>query len=645
MKNSFIGSAILILVLLLSATSTAGTLTAQSIDLDFEFSLPIPVHHQGFDRFVTDQGLYNVNPGEPMVPMKTVRILLPENADVAQINVNTGDVVVFDGRYVMEAVPQFQSLSESDVEIDRAPYSGQGVFPGEFVRKSSIQYFRGAKILVLNLYPFQYDSDRAQAYYYPELSVNVELTQGKDSADHLRFTGTESDRRLIRGMVENPGDLNLYPMLGAGSGAAAEYVVVTTEELAEVFGEYASWLSERNNLTTRVKLLSDIRSEYSGRDDAEKIRNFIIDAYETLGTRYVLLGGDSDPDATVIPHRGFYGNTNGEEDFDIPSDLYFASLDGNWDHNGNGIFGEKKDGPNGQDVDLMADVFVGRIPAQNAAEAGNQLHKIMYHRHQDFNGKLLSVGEKLWDDPLTWGGDYQDSIWDDAEDLTVRKLYDRNGSYSEDAVIGQMNTNDFDLVGHTGHSGVSYVMGLMGDQITGLTNTHYFLTYSIGCYSASFDNRMLGDDYAGYDSAGEKFVVGAKTGAYAYIGNSRLGWAVPGEIGGPSYEFNKSFVEAVFVQQYDQLGPAFNESKNDLIGKALDSASYLWIYYDLNLLGDPFTYVTNAGYDGSEDADRQFAVGSDNGESDDDLDNTEETMTDDEFNHGALDDVEGACGL
>ena len=71
-----------------------------------------------------------------------------------------------------------------------------------------------------------------------------------------------------------------------------------------------------------------IYANYSGRDNPEKIRNFIIDANTNWGTIWVLLGGD--PSNNIIPIRlttdfgvGPWGN--------IASDLYFADLQGTWD--------------------------------------------------------------------------------------------------------------------------------------------------------------------------------------------------------------------------------------------------------------------------------------------------------------------------
>jgi len=50
----------------------------------------------------------------------------------------------------------------------------------------------------------------------------------------------------------------------------------------------------------------------------------------------------------------------------IAADLYYSDLDGNWDADGDSIYGERTD-----NVNLYADVFVGRAPVDITAEVNN----------------------------------------------------------------------------------------------------------------------------------------------------------------------------------------------------------------------------------------------------------------------------------
>ncbi len=121
---------------------------------------------------------------------------------------------------------------------------------------------------------------------------------------------------------------------------------------------------------------------------------------------YVILGGDSDPTNSsqdIIPHRGFYA----VDDNDIPSDMYYCCLDGNWNDDGDGKWGEPGE------YDLYAEVGVGgfvlttalksRISPTNSSNTRTNLLLTDIE-------KALMIGEELNNNPWTFGGDYKDEI-------------------------------------------------------------------------------------------------------------------------------------------------------------------------------------------------------------------------------------------
>lgn len=97
------------------------------------------------------------------------------------------------------------------------------------------------------------------------------------------------------------------------------------------------------------------------------IRSFIRAAHDEWGVAFVLLGGGP----SVVPVR-YVRNTfyPAGSYTDIPTDLYYAGLDGDWDANGNQLYGEAyidADDP-GDDADLSPDVSLGRAPVETVAK-------------------------------------------------------------------------------------------------------------------------------------------------------------------------------------------------------------------------------------------------------------------------------------
>ena len=81
-------------------------------------------------------------------------------------------------------------------------------------------------------------------------------------------------------------------------------IIITNSACVSYFQNYIDWQNTRN-ISTGIYLITDIYNSYVGADNAEKIRNFISDAYQTgqifTPLEYVILGGDDE----IIPDRLF----------------------------------------------------------------------------------------------------------------------------------------------------------------------------------------------------------------------------------------------------------------------------------------------------------------------------------------------------
>ncbi|MFQ5454123.1 MAG: C25 family cysteine peptidase, partial [Candidatus Zixiibacteriota bacterium] len=155
-------------------------------------------------------------------------------------------------------------------------------------------------------------------------------------------------------------------------GGNIEYLIITSALLQEPFERLALYKSSVG-IKTKVELIEEILPLYSGRDDAEKLREYLKQFY-TEGGRYVLLGGDE----TQLPLRYAYPNSADEPpplDQQQICDLYFADLTGEWDVDNDNIWGEK----NVDQADLNPELKVGRVPFSTVQEADNFVDKIIQY--------------------------------------------------------------------------------------------------------------------------------------------------------------------------------------------------------------------------------------------------------------------------
>ncbi len=148
-----------------------------------------------------------------------------------------------------------------------------------------------------------------------------------------------------------------------------DFVVVTTESLVPELTRLTDH-REAQGLTSRIVTVEWIDAlGLPGVDAAARLRGFLAECRSAWGTSYVLLGGGAD----LVPVR--YARTDQWPPLvgsDFLSDLYFACLDGDWDGDGDGRYGEAQDDP-----DLLPELAIGRAPLRTAADAAVFVDKIL----------------------------------------------------------------------------------------------------------------------------------------------------------------------------------------------------------------------------------------------------------------------------
>ncbi len=606
---------------------------ANVIELTYEFDEPIVektvVGEYEYDLIsIPGCDLYGA-PGEPVLPFKTVMVLIPYSEEVQDIQVIPGKEVYFGEFYIVPGQEPVPFSFEGPVEPtppDDVIYNSTNIFPEEVYSKVSVQGMRGYQILILNLYPVQYIPKTREVSYFESMKVVVNT---RASTPNELFRGLPQDRTYVAKIVDNPEVLVTYDLAEVhkpeqssllDSTQQFDYLIITNEELVGSSGPY-NFQALRDSkiakgMSATIVTTGWIYANYGGVDNQEKIRNFIIDAYNNWDTEYVLLGGDGDgadvggeSGDDIIPARGFWAWAYECDPPNIPADMYYSCLDGDFDYNNNGIYGEPNDGPDGGEVDLFAEVYVGRTPVDSDTELSNFIKKTLDYKSSAFLGKALMVGEYLW--PGTWGGDYKDEVKNDScncgyctagfpqPPFVVDTLYDRDypgHNWPKSEIINRLNNNP-NIVNHLGHANVGYVMKMVNSDVDALTNDKYLFGWTQGCYAGSFDNRVPPPPYGNcgyvpYDCILEHFVVDDH-GAYAFIGNSRFGWGVGGSTCGPSQRFDREFWDAVFGEGITRIGIANADSKHDNVG-LIDVGVYRFCYYEINLFGDPEISITPA---------------------------------------------------
>jgi hypothetical protein len=582
-------------------------------------------------------------PGDFWLPAKYVNVLVPAGAKVTGIVPKAIDEqVIAKGLKVYPVQPPVPLSKPKGAFVkhkDRI-LLGREKIPAALAVQGGTHRMRGFTFVSVRVNPVRYVPSTGELFLAKamELTVTYDLPGERPKAAGRNLKHFSD---AVRRMVVNPQQLDtdarfapvdsaqVRPAGGAAPLAVCDYLIITSDDAAlqTAFQALATHRQGFNGFTTAVVSTATIYATYSGTDNQAKIRNCIKDYVNTKGTLYVVLGGDN----TVVPVRACYVTCGGETETAMPTDLYYAGLDGTWDDtNSNGVYGEAGSPSEG---DLAYDVIVGRIPVQSAAQATAYIDKVIDYdnspgSYSALANKFFLGGNKAWDnytgsnrpsdtcsdglsqfnahspvsDVEIWNRrihrDYvQAAGWDESGrkgffDTVTSWDGGTAGDYSLDATnLAAALGEEWNLVTFFTH-GNTQIWGLESGYFTStnaaaLSGKTLFV-YTQACLTGAFDTAE--------PSLSEAFLRNASGGALVYLGCSRYGWGSPGSYyGGPSSAYAAEFMRQLFTVGKQITGEAFFEHKATFAGSSGSNGAYRWIMFGLNFQGDPALHFLSPG--------------------------------------------------
>ncbi len=420
-------------VLVLSGFGAVAVTKGEKEEVIFEtilFSRP-KFHEKGeyISIRLTESTSNSWETGKPMLPVVTKVYTFPFGTYVDSVEVTFSDIFEEEVSKPIEPAPEplmkstvFTSVTNEKSKM--VSYSGIDIYP-----ESRYSYRTGAGLkgeervifLTISLYPVQYNPNQNTVYYSESATVDIRYTT-----------------------PENP--IN-FP-------DAYDLLIIAPEEFSTALQPL---VEHKNGIGIETKLTTLDEIPPVGVDEQESIKYYVKDAIENWDITYLLLVGAGVEGAEIFPVRYAWIDSEPYED-KFPSDLYYAdiydSVGGfsSWDHDGDGKYGEHPaDVPA---MDVIPDVYLGKLPANSASEVTIVVNKIInYKAHNKMTNKILQIGGDTFpgDDEGIYEGEFaNEEVLTKLPGYSTTRLWGSNGQLTKSNIAkGFRSCVDFvDFSGH-----------------------------------------------------------------------------------------------------------------------------------------------------------------------------------------------------
>ncbi|RKZ14762.1 hypothetical protein DRQ53_10745 [bacterium] len=563
-------------------------------------------------------------PGHPELPVRRLEFVIPSGLAVTGLSLQTGTGLELGSSRAVRRAPDW--ISDEGQMARKAPTrTGQEPWPLELAVIAADRIEHGYRIVTVEVRPAQVGADGVLRFF-EEPEVIIELGPDPRAQEIVRrerdlpewnarlhaelrrrvvnpqALATGGGPRPVSGMASEIGVPGVAPSL---SSSPVRHLIITTEELRAEFERLALHRTNTGLPSHVVTIAEIVANARSGVDLAETIREYVRDAYSWWGVDYLLIGGDTE----IIPARYARSTFYPAGGFtDIPTDQYFACLDGDWNADGDSRFGEhfKNAVDQGDYCDLAPEIAVGRAPVRDAIGAQVFVDKILQYEmpwDTSYQAEVLMAAEVLFPsdwktpaDPITLDGaalseTLIDSVFVPCADPTINinRFYQNYTAWpgaveeSVASVNAALNSGGYGYFHHIGH-GFYFNMSVGDAQLEvshadALQNgPNWFVLYSLNCSSSAFDFNCLN----------ERFLNNPSGGSVVSIGSARAAFPTAAS------EVQDEFFDALICDGATRVGDAYLASRAPFVGNTFYNTIERWTQFVYCLLGDPGTRLWNA---------------------------------------------------
>jgi hypothetical protein len=425
-------------------------------------------------------------PNKPILPIYKKTIVFPDGTQIESIDISLSSAIQKEpiDKQIMYAPEKFQPatkefLNEIYTKI-KTEIQTKWMYPEswyDYTLNHGIHAGKPSLILNLVLYPIRILQD--QMYFVSDFHINIEFK--------------ENNLHQIPALENN-------------------LLIIAPQEFLDPLQDFVEHKESKGIQTHLVSLESIYDSTYftmEGRDDAEKVKYFIKNAYDEWNIKYVLLVGGRKPGITesyYVPVRYvdvFWGEKR------YLSDLYFADIYNadqtfsSWDTDENNIFCKWSDNaPLQDDVDLYPEVLIGRWPCRNAFELKIIIQKTIEYENMQLQKRIVLVGGDNFEPPGIEGEIVCDKSLEYLPEFSYEKVYASEMEVNPDTIRNALGVGALFMHMH-GHGSPEswsthnpdsfdeWVDGLSSFDLPWFFNDEFPILILGGCHTAMFNLSLF----------------------------------------------------------------------------------------------------------------------------------------------------------
>ena len=337
------------------------------------------------------------SPGYPALPSRIFLIAFPPHARILSVDVGSQKLEFLPDTYDIMCTKPIVPSGESDDDVrsllseyrraKETIWSTDRYFPERAGEYLGTDYHGSIPVVKVRFTPFSYNPLTRNVRIVHELIVDVSYNDGpvpSGDSREIHYSQSKGISSLIDDIsyLETGDAMNSLEIMSDETSL----LIIGSESLQ---AHLNTFIDSKRNMGYRVEFSSieDVYSTSEGFEDTEKIRNFVRNKFLHSRIDYLLIIGD----IHQIPMKEFYPNPDNHWRTGlIPSDLYYAELTGHWDSDGDGYYGEYGE----DDIDLMPEIHVGRIPFNDPVVVSNILQKTIEYEqdHGVWKTQTLLIG-------------------------------------------------------------------------------------------------------------------------------------------------------------------------------------------------------------------------------------------------------------